>query len=89
MAAQTYPPPGTIKSIQRGVINSANGSATATVTAVNTAKSVLTMMGEQLTADDVRYAHSLALTNSTTVTATRSDSSANNAYVSWQLVEYH
>lgn len=89
MARNVYPVPGSIKSVQRGVINSANGSATATVTAVNTAKSVLTMLGEQITADDVRYAHSLALTNSTTVTATRSDSSANHAYVSWQLVEYH
>lgn len=89
MARNVNPVPGSIKSIQRGVINSSGGSATATVTAVNTSKAVLSFLGQRLTADDVRYHHELALTNSTTITAARNDTSANNAYVSWQLVEYH
>lgn len=89
-----------IKSIQRGTISIGGGDAvivgTATISAVNTAKSQLRHMGSvsggALT-DVVR----LALTNATTVTASRStawDASGTNggaltSVVSWELTEYY
>ena len=62
-------------------------TATATVSSVNTAKSLLTFLGfntAQLTND---YNPSLVLTNSTTITATRANTGASNTTVSWELVE--
>ena len=54
-----------IKSIQRGTISVASGSsATATITAVNTAKTELRYLGAEVASARI------ALTNSTTVTAT-------------------
>ena len=54
-----------IKSIQRGTISvTAGSSATATITAVNTAKTELRYLGAEVNAARI------ALTNSTTVTAT-------------------
>lgn len=54
-----------IKSIQRGTISvAASSSATATITAVNTAKTELRYLGSEVNSARI------ALTNSTTVTAT-------------------
>jgi hypothetical protein len=46
-------------------------------------------LGQRLTVDDNIYMHTLTLTNSTTVTATRETSAALNSFAAWQLVEYH
>lgn len=90
MGATLYPVPGTIKSIQRGVINISGASATATVTAVVVAKSTLTMLGSSINAgagSDARdYAH-IVLTNSTTITATRGNTGTTSSAVAWELVE--
>lgn len=77
-----------IKSIQRGTISMTSViTATATVSSVNTAKSLLTFLGfntAQLTND---YNPSIVLTNSTTITATRVNTGSYNTTVSWELVE--
>lgn len=77
-----------VKSIQRGIISMTSvTTATATVSSVNTAKSLLTFLGfntAQLTND---YNPSIVLTNSTTITATRVNNGASNTTVSWELVE--
>lgn len=91
MASSVFPPPGSIKSIQSGIISitASNTSATATVSAVNTSKSVLSTLGSGGTsagAGDV--AGYLTLTNSTTVTGFRSNTSG-SCSISWQLVEYY
>lgn len=66
---------GTIKSIQRGVVTIADNSATgtATISAVNTAKSVIEFLGGTGagTSDQRDSRCTIVLTNSTTVTATR------------------
>lgn len=81
-----------IKSIQRGTITIAHPatSNTATVTAVDTAKSLLRLLGALSNVDDVRALAHIALTNSTTITATRSTSSSGwSTVVSYELVEYN
>lgn len=93
---------GRIKSIQRGVINLSTSSGTATITAVDTTKSILYNLG---VVDNGAYRDSyggsvlqigLQLTNSTTITASVGGSFFGSftsvvAYgsVSWQLVEYY
>lgn len=83
-------PTGAIKSTQRGTIAlTAVASNTATITAVDTSKSVLRYLGQtsigSIAAEtDVK----IVLTNSTTITATR-DSASNSATVSWELTEYY
>lgn len=78
-----------IKSIQRGVITlSSVTSATATITAVVTAKTALRHLGAT---SDVGEAYSLArinLTNTTTITATRGNATGTST-VSWELTEYN
>lgn len=91
MGANVYPPPGAIKSIQSGFISitNSNTSNAATVTQVNTSKSVLMLLGAggaSASAGDL--AAYLSLTNSTTVTAFRGSTSG-TCTVSWQLVEYY
>lgn len=85
---------GGIKSIQRGVITlSAVGSNTATVTAVNTAKAQLRVLGAPgvhafdtyLYVSPDAYA---VLTNSTTITATR-PMNFGTTYLSWELTEWN
>jgi hypothetical protein len=88
---------GGIKSIQRGLISIAtiNSTATATISPVNTSKSILYFLGNS-TAFSLDLSNSinrmayLTLTNSTTITASGAIafSSAPMA-VSWQLVEYY
>lgn len=79
-----------IKGIQRGTITSlASTTATATITAVNTAKSVLIHMGNHGTASTPEHSlFSLALTNSTTVTATKGATGV-TATVGFEVVEYY
>lgn len=72
-----------IKSIQRGIITIAVGTATATITAVDTTKSVLSYLGTKLTAGSDTA--TLVLTDSTTITATMTGT----GQVSWQLVEHY
>lgn len=83
--------PGIIKSVQRGTITIANGtvSNTATIPAVNTAKSSLTYLGAQFTAIAVTdYRARLALTNGTTVTATRIGNT-DAITVGYEVVEWY
>lgn len=77
----------TIKLIQRGVISVPSGSttATATITAVDTSKSILSNLGRHI---DISRGGSLTLTNSTTITATCTTGSSNTT-ISYQLVEYY
>jgi hypothetical protein len=96
---------GRIKSIQRGVISLSTTSGTATITAVDTTKSILYNLG---VVDNGAYRDSagtgsgsvlqigLQLTNSTTITAsvgsaffTGFTSVVAYGSVSWQLVEYY
>lgn len=84
----TYIPPAAapsgIKSIQRGVIVMSALTGTATVAAVNVAKAELRVLGWDNSTQGVR----IALTNSTTITATIV-SSAGTTNVSWELTEWY
>lgn len=90
MGRTINPPPGSIKLIQRGVLSISGGSTTgtATVTAVDTGKAILSLLGAENSTNDVQQRPFLVLTNSTTITATRSITTGNQQ-VAWQLVEYH
>lgn len=81
--------PGRIKSIQRGTIAVTGAtSATATITSVDTSKSILTHLGQHSTQTGLdNVATSLALTNATTITATRG-ASTGTVTVGYQVVEY-
>ena len=79
-----------IKSIQRGVITiPANaGSATATISAVVTAKSQETLLGFSTVGGDNTFSPRIALTNSTTVTATKTNAAlVATTDVSWSVIE--
>jgi hypothetical protein len=91
MARNINPPPGSIKSIQRGVISLSGSSATATatITAVDTSKSLLNHLGTLVNTDDARQITHLTFTNATTITATRSASTSGTQEVSFQVVEYY
>jgi hypothetical protein len=82
---------GRVKSIQRGTITIASGAAanTATITAVDTANTVLRWLGHTSTIqqDDNGYAR-IALTNATTITATRASNPAGDCVVSYEVIEY-
>lgn len=84
----------TIKSVQRGVI-SLTKAGSATINSVNTSKSLLRNLGEsatgQISQDKIfGLGISLVLTNSTTISATRSsDAGIPSAAVSWELTEYY
>lgn len=78
--------PGVIKSVQRGTIT--NPTTTATITTVNTAKSVVDHLGNTTASAGAINAIQrtyLALTNSTTVTATAQNDSQITGY---QVVEF-
>lgn len=85
------PPTIAPKSIQRGLasISGAGLSTTATVTAVNTAKSELHIVGHdgQSTAAGEALIRGV-LTNSTTITFNRGSSST-LSYASWELIEWN
>lgn len=81
---------GAIKSVQRGVITLSMGvgSNTATITSVDTSKSMIFYLG---VAGDATATNNIearvALTNATTVTATR-DGTTNSSGVGYQVVEF-
>ncbi len=82
--------PGIIRSVQRGTIVIANGTAsnTATITTVNTTKSIVTFLGTTFTAiAAVDERARLTLTNSTTVTANRVGTT-DTVTIGYQVVEY-
>ena len=80
-----------IKSIQRGIIEIVQLTETATLSpAVVTSKTSLRYLGHQTNNTNdpsARFAH-LALTNSTTITATRIASS-DTIEISWEIIEYY
>jgi hypothetical protein len=90
--------PSKIKSIQRGTISitSSSSSATATISAVNTAKTELRHLGGTQVASSSEvvnpsaFGPRISLTNSTTVTATRPQASSAtfNSTVSYEVVEW-
>ena len=83
--------PGLIKNVQRGTITlSGVLSNTAAITAVNTAKAAVLYMGfyTSTTTADSEADTRLALTDSTTVTATRG-STGNASIVGYQVVELY
>jgi hypothetical protein len=87
---------GGIKSIQRGTISitSPNSTATATVTSVNTAKSLLTHLGQSgyysASSTDGLGNVRISLTNATTITAAAGATPNVVSYtVSYELVEYN
>jgi hypothetical protein len=85
------PIPGSIKSIQRGVISlAATQSATATITSVTTGKSELRFLGGggvDSGSSTVGVGIKIVLTNATTITATTGSASTTNGSVSWELTE--
>ena len=85
--------PSVIKSIQRGTITFSAGdneTATATITAVVTAKSVLSVLGIEDSGLDFSSLMRITLTNTTTITASReSDSSSRANVVGFVITEYY
>lgn len=88
---------GGIKSIQRGEIQIANGatSATATISAVDTAKTIVNFCGSKsgyylvTSPSYITLTASIALTSSTQLTATtRLSSTTANPSVSYEVIEY-
>lgn len=83
----------TIKAIQRGVISISTGdtSATATITAVDMAKTELRFLGGSGFDASVTIAAvpRVVLTNTTTVTATLNTNAGAILNVSWELTEYN
>lgn len=83
-----------IKSIQRGsiAITGTNATATATITSVTTAKTRLRFLGDytwQAATEDWCPGATIALTNSTTITATRNNTLSGTHTVSWELTEFY
>ena len=95
MARSISPAPGTIKPpVQRGSIVITTGAATqsATITSVNTDKAELRMVGWGFASASAPAGNdypTIALTNSTTITATRLASGAAQVTVSWELTEFN
>lgn len=79
--------PGVIKSIQRGTITAVAGSATASITAVNTAKSHVDSLGYETNngGTDNTWLPRLDLQDSTTV---RVRATAVDALIGYQVVEW-
>jgi hypothetical protein len=83
-------PPSVVNSIQRGTITVSGSSNTATITSVTTSKAFLTFLGFTFDTNDAnpsRWFTKTVLTNSTTVTADRSNGAAGAAIVSYEVVE--
>lgn len=84
----------TIKSVQRGVITISSGtsSGTATITSVDTSKSIVNFLNWACNTGGVaqsNYSPYVTLTNTTTVTAAKGDTSAITDYVSWEVIEFN
>lgn len=84
-----------IKSIQRGTIavtlsGASNGSATATITAVNTSKAFVNFLGFTSSQNNNKTLARLELTNSTTVTANVVDTATTaTVTVGYEVVEFY
>lgn len=78
---------GGIKSIQTGTLIPVGGSTTASITAVNTAKSFVLYGGHSTFGSTPAVAVRVELTNSTTVTATCTDSTGST--VAYTVVEFN
>ena len=88
MGRVVNPPPGSLKSIQRGVISIVGAySGTATITAVDTSKTELRLLGVSNTTVPADLAR-VVLTDATTITATRGSNSGTSE-VSWELTEFY
>jgi hypothetical protein len=81
---------GNIKSIQRGTLSFGTSStASATITTVNTDKSILFNLGMQGSGTTFdRGSGRISLENSTTISAVRFGDTS-NGNISYQLVEYY
>ena len=84
-----------IKSIQRGTISHGVSSSevTATINAVNTAKTMLNLLGCRNNASDTdddkyKFAH-IELKDSKTIVVRRSGSSTVSVYVSYEVIEFN
>lgn len=96
MANHIFPQPSVIKSIQAGIITipKATTSATATINAVNTTKSVVLHGGTRCPGNPApaQILTTVQLTNATTVTATvgiETTSSADIRYVAYTVLEFY
>ena len=80
----------TIKGIQRGTIAITNGnsSGTATISSVTTAKTEIRFLGGSGYDGSAIYVPRIALTNSTTITATFPSTASGTITVSWELTEW-
>jgi hypothetical protein len=80
-----------IKSIQQGVITITSGQAsnTATISAVNTLKTAVWVNGWKSAYDVGGVSPTIALTNSTTVTATVAGSGAYSKDVGYLVLEFY
>lgn len=82
-----------IKSIQRGTISitGTNATATATITSVNTAKTRIRFLGAYTgqVASNWCPGATVALTNATTITATKNANVSGTHAVSWELTEFY
>lgn len=82
-----------IKSVQRGTMTGAYPTdATATISAVDTANSIVVWLGVQQTNVNTNFAvaiGSLELTNSTTVTGKQSPSGGVNMTFSYEVIEFY
>lgn len=89
-----FPPPGSIKSIQRGTItlSGTSTSGAATISSVDTSKSVLTVLGSSASAAGTALQGAfgrVTLTDATTITVNRTTNGSNDLIVSYQIVEYY
>ncbi len=82
-----------IKSIQRGTISLSSGtSATATITSVNTAKSIIRFLSYHTgTSSDLLGTNTprLDLSSATTVRATIATTAGETFTISWEVTEYY
>lgn len=84
--------PGTLKSVQRGVISMASGDSTksATIASVDTGKAVLTLLGTAPSGTSITIPAPayLELTSATTITAKKTYTDKGVA-VAWQVAEHY
>lgn len=78
---------GVVRPIQRGTITMSGSSNTATITAVNTAKTAVNHLGCSILSNDDRNRVRITLTNATTVTAT-AGTAGGNSVVSYEVIEW-
>ena len=94
MANHIFPQPSMVKSIQAGIITIPGDttSATATINAVNTTKSVVLHGGSRCplsTTNPDKILATVQLTNATTVTATVGSTTNYNRYVAYTVLEFY